>query len=51
MKALMSSESIPDPEFKGRIYKKNNHIAVDCGAVFGFPLACIRLDDMKEFYV
>lgn len=40
-----------DPEFKGRIYKKNNHIAVDCGAVFGFPLACIRLDDMKEFYV
>lgn len=36
---------------KGRIWKKNNHIAIDCGAVFGNQLGCIRLDDMKEFYV
>lgn len=35
----------------GRIWKKNNHIAIDCGAVFGNPLGCLRLDDMKEFYV
>lgn len=37
--------------FAGRILRKNNHIAIDCGAVFGNPLGCIRLDDLKEFYV
>jgi serine/threonine protein phosphatase 1 len=26
-------------------------ICIDCGAVFGYKLACLRLDDMKEFYV
>lgn len=26
-------------------------ICIDCGAVFGFKLACLRLDDMKEFYI
>lgn len=34
------------------IYKANNHIAIDCGCSFpGGRLACIRLDDLKEFYV
>lgn len=36
----------------GYIYRKNNHIAVDCGACFiGGRLAAIRLDDGEEFYV
>lgn len=26
-------------------------ICIDCGAVFGYKLGCLRLDDMKEFYV
>ena len=34
----------------GRIYRKNNHIAIDCGAVFGNPLGCICLDTGEEFY-
>ena len=34
-----------------RIYKKNNHIAIDCGAVYGNRLGCICLDTMEEFYV
>lgn len=38
-------------EYKGRIYCANGHIAIDCGAGFGMPLGCIRLDDFKEFYV
>lgn len=38
-------------DFKGRILKKNNHIAIDCGAVFGQPLGCICLDTLEEFYV
>ena len=38
-------------EYKGRIYKANGHIAIDCGASFDMPLGCIRLDDFKEFYV
>ena len=36
---------------RGKIYMGNNHIAIDCGAVYGEKLACLRLDDMKEFYV
>lgn len=40
-----------DEEYRGRIYKANGHIAIDCGAGFGLPLGCIRLDDFKEFYV
>lgn len=35
----------------GRIYRKNNHIALDCGAVFGLGLGCICLDTLTEFYV
>ena len=35
----------------GRIYRDHGHIAVDCGAGFGMPLGCIRLDDFHEFYV
>lgn len=38
-------------ELRGRIFRENGHIAVDCGAGFGMPLGCIRLDDFKEFYV
>lgn len=39
------------PEYAGSIYKKNNHIAVDCGAVFkAGRLGCICLDTMEEFY-
>lgn len=36
---------------EGRIYKNHDHIAIDCGAVFGYGLGCLRLDDMEEFYV
>ena len=40
-----------DENYSGRIYQKNNHIAIDCGVVFGYPLGCICLDNMQEFYV
>ncbi len=40
-----------DEKYKGRIYSENGHIAIDCGAGYGMPLGCIRLDDFKEFYV
>lgn len=36
---------------KPQIYKSHNNINIDCGAVFGGRLACIRLDDFEEFYV
>lgn len=39
------------PKYSGKIYIKNNHIALDCGAVFGNALGCICLDTLKEFYV
>ena len=40
-----------DTSFKGKIWKNNNHIAIDCGAVFGLALGCLCLDTMEEFYV
>ena len=40
-----------DPAYKGRIWKGNGHIAIDCGAVFGYPLGCICLDTLEEIYV
>lgn len=40
-----------DPSCAGRIYQKNRHIAVDCGAAFGYPLGCICLDTFEAFYV
>lgn len=39
------------PEYEGKIYRANGHIAVDCGAGYGLPLGCIRLEDFVEFYV
>lgn len=36
---------------EGRIYKNHDHIAIDCGAAFGYGLGCICLDTMEEFYV
>ncbi len=33
-----------------KIYYCNNNINIDCGATFGGKLACLRLDDMQEFY-
>ena len=33
------------------IIHKNNKILIDCGCYYGGKLACIRIDDMKEFYV
>lgn len=36
---------------KAEIYHNQNNICIDCGAVFGGKLACLRLDDFAEFYV
>lgn len=36
---------------KPEIYYYNNNINIDCGAAFGGKLACLRLDDLAEFYV
>lgn len=40
-----------DRQSVGQIWQRNNHIAIDCGAVFGKPLGCLCLDTMEEFYV
>lgn len=40
-----------DKEYMGKIYKKNNHIAIDCGVVHGGRLGCVCLDTLEEFYV
>lgn len=39
-----------DEKSAGSIYSANNHLAIDCGAVFGGPLACICLDTLEEYY-
>ncbi len=35
----------------GKIYRGEYGILIDCGAAFGEPLGCLRLEDGKEFYV
>lgn len=42
---------IEDNEKPDFIYKGNNHIAIDCGAIFGGKLAAICLDTGEEFYI
>lgn len=32
-------------------YSNNKIIDIDCGCVYGGRLACLRLDDMQEFYI
>ncbi len=39
-----------DDRCRGKIYRKNNHIAIDCGAVFENNLGAICLDTFEEFY-
>ncbi len=34
----------------GKIYRGEYGILLDCGAAFGEPLGCLRLEDGKEFY-
>lgn len=36
---------------ESNIINKNNKILIDCGCYWGGKLACLRLDDMKEFYI
>lgn len=38
----------PNPD---SIYRENNHIAIDCGCVFGGRLGAVCLEDGREFYV
>lgn len=35
----------------GYIFRRNNHIAIDCGAVHGGRLGCLCLETGEEFYV
>ena len=35
----------------GKIFYGNGSIAIDCGEARGGTIGCLRLDDMKEFYV
>lgn len=37
---------------RGKIWKMDDRIGIDCGAGFmGGRLACLRLDDMEEYYI
>lgn len=36
---------------EGTIIHKNNHIAIDCGCVFGYNLAVFCLETGEEFYI
>lgn len=45
------TQVIPGNPKPGRVYRANNHIAIDCGCGYGGPLAAICLDTGEEFYV
>ena len=40
-----------DPAYVGRILQRNNHVCIDCGAVFRGSLGCICLETLEEIYV
>lgn len=40
-----------DEKSRGRIYHRNNHIAIDTGAVFGETMGCICLETGEEYYI
>lgn len=45
------TQYIEDNPKPGYVYKKNNHIAIDCGAhIKDGRLACVCLDTLEEFY-
>ena len=43
--------NVKDTISKSRIWKSDNKIGIDCGAVSGGSLSCLRLDDFEEFYI
>ena len=45
------TRNIPGNPRPDRIFRANNHIAIDCGCAFGGPLGAICLDTGEEFYV
>ena len=47
----VSLDDLPSSEYRDIIFKKNNHIAIDCGSGFDGKLGCICLDTLEEFYV
>ena len=36
---------------RGKIFRGEGSVMINCGAAFDEPLACLRLEDGKEFYV
>lgn len=36
---------------KWEIARENRNICIDCGAAYGGHLACLRLEDLREFYL
>ena len=45
------TQVIPGNPRPGRVYRANNHIAIDCGCGYDGPLAAVCLDTGEEFYV
>lgn len=39
-----------DPAYRGRIWRGNGHVAIDCAAVCGGALGCICLETQEEYY-
>lgn len=36
---------------RGAVIRKNNHLAIDCGCVYGYRLAAVCLETGREYYV
>ena len=46
----IASERI-DPNFRGKIFRSENHIVVDTGTTYGRSTGCLCLETNEEFYV
>lgn len=45
------TQTIPGNPNPGRIYRANNHIAIDCGCCFGWYIGALCLETWEEIYV
>lgn len=44
------TQTIPENDAPGKVYRKNNHLAIDCGAAYGGRLGMVCLDTMEVYY-
>lgn len=49
--SIVQAPTVQEAGNKGTIIRRNNHIAIDCGCVYGHFLAAYCMETEEEFYI